>query len=78
MSVNIITIGSDNSLSTGQHQAIIWNNAWISLIVPLETNFGEILIKIYVYSFIQENAIENVVHEMAAILSWPQCVNYPF
>ena len=25
--------------------------------------------------FIQENAFENVVCEMAAILSWPQCVN---
>ena len=25
--------------------------------------------------FIKKNAFENVVHEMAAILSWPQCVN---
>ena len=27
--------------------------------------------------FIQENAFENVVWKMAAILSWPQCVNVP-
>ena len=27
------------------------------------------------YIFIQENAIENVVWKMAAILSLPQCVN---
>ena len=27
------------------------------------------------YSFIQENAFENVVYEMAAILSRPQCVD---
>ena len=43
------------------------------LIGPLETNFSEILIK-SLYVFIQENALENVVWKMAAILSRPQCV----
>ena len=38
-------IGSDNGLLPGQHQAIIWTNAWILLIETLRTNFNEILIK---------------------------------
>ena len=66
-------IGSDNGLSPRRHQAIIWTNAGILLIGPLGTKFSEILVKIL--SFIQENAFEKVVCEMAAILSRPQCVN---
>ena len=50
-------------------------NAGILLIGPLGINFSEILIEIYVY-FIQENAFENVVRKMAAILSRPQCVKW--
>ena len=44
-------IGSDNGLSPGRRQAIIWNNAVILLIAPLGTNFSEILIKIQTFSF---------------------------
>ena len=44
-------IGSDNGLSPGRHQAIIWTNAGIWLIGPLGTNFSEILIEIYIFSF---------------------------
>ena len=33
--------------------------------------------KFHVKIFIQKNAFESVVCEMAAILSWPQCVNNP-
>ena len=44
-------IGSDNGLSPGQRQAIIWTNAGILLIGPLGTNFSEILIKVYTFSF---------------------------
>ena len=36
-------IGSDNGLSPGRRQAIIWTNAWILLIGPLGTNFSDIL-----------------------------------
>ena len=39
-------IGSDNGLSPGRRQAIIWTNAGILLIEPLGTNFSEILIEI--------------------------------
>ena len=44
-------IGSDNGLSPGRRQAIIWTNAGILLIGPLGTNFSEILIEIYLFSF---------------------------
>ena len=44
-------IASDNGLSPGQHQAIIWNNAGILSIRLLGTNFSEILIEILTFSF---------------------------
>ena len=44
-------IGSDNGLSPGRRQAIIWTNAGILLIEPLGTNFSEILIGIQTFSF---------------------------
>ena len=49
--IKLTIIGSDNGLSPGQCQAIIWTNAGILLIEPLGTNFSEILIKIHIYSF---------------------------
>ena len=48
---NLTIIGSDNGLSPGRRQAIIRTNAGILLIVPLETNFSEILIGIQSFSF---------------------------
>ena len=44
-------LGSDNGLSPGRRQAIIWTNAGILLIGPLGTNFSEILIEINTFSF---------------------------
>ena len=44
-------IGSDNGLSPGRHQAIIWTNAGILLIGTLGTNFSEILIIIGIFLF---------------------------
>ena len=44
-------IGSDNGLSPGRRQAIIWTNAGILLIGPLGTNFSDILIEILTFSF---------------------------
>ena len=61
-------IGSDNGLSPGQRQAIIWTNAGILLIGPLGTNVSEIFIKIYAGSL-----FENVNWKMAAISSRPHC-----
>ena len=39
---NLTIIGSDNGLSPGRRQAIIWTNAGILLIGPLRTNLSEI------------------------------------
>ena len=44
-------IGSDNGLSPGRRQAIIWTNAGILLIGPIRTNFNEIFIEINIISF---------------------------
>ena len=44
-------IGSDNGLSPGRRQAIIWTNAGMLLIWPSGRNFSEILIEIYTFSF---------------------------
>ena len=44
-------IGSDNGLSPGRRQAIIWNNAGLLLIEPLGTNVSEISIGIHTFSF---------------------------
>ena len=48
---NLTTIGSDNGLSPGRCQAIIWTNAGILLIGPWGANFSEILIEILILSF---------------------------
>ena len=44
-------IGSDNGLSPGRCQAIIWTNAGILLIGSTETNFSENLSKFFIFSF---------------------------
>ena len=48
---NLTTIVSDNGMSPGRRQAIIWTNWGILLIGPLGTNFSEILIEIKTVSF---------------------------
>ena len=48
---NLTIIGSDNGLSPGRRQAIIWTNAGILSIGPLGTNFNEISIGIQRFSF---------------------------
>ena len=61
-------IGSDNGLSPGRRQAIIWTNAGILLIWPLGTNFSEILIAIETFSF-------NKMHLKISSAKWrPFCL----
>ena len=48
---NLAIIGSDNGLSPGRRQAIIWINAVILLIGPLGANFNEISIKSITFPF---------------------------
>ena len=45
--IKLTIIGSDNGLSPGQRQAIIWTNAEILLIGLLGKKFGEVLINIF-------------------------------
>ena len=44
-------ICSNNGLSPGRRQAIIWTNAGILLLRPLGTNFNVILLEIHTFSF---------------------------
>ena len=48
--IELTIIGSNNCLSPGRHQAIIWTNAGILLIGTLGTKFGEILSEINTFS----------------------------
>ena len=64
--IKLTIIASNNGLSPGRRQVIIWLSARTLLI----RTFSEILSKIV----IQEDAFENVVCEMVVILSVPQCV----
>ena len=65
-------ISSDNGLSPGRRQAIIWTNAGIFLIGHLGTNFSEILIEIQTLSFTK-------MRLKTSSAEWrpfrPQCVN---
>ena len=61
----LTSIDSDNGLSPGRHQAIIWNNARILLIRP--TNFSEILIEIQAFS-LKKNTFENVVYRRVCMM----------
>ena len=51
VSVNWVSIGSENGLLPGRHQAIIWTNAVILSITPQGTYFNEILFEIQIFSF---------------------------
>ena len=55
MSVNPVSIGSDNGLSPIRHQAITWTNAELSLIGPWGTNFTEIRNKVQNFSLMKMN-----------------------
>ena len=57
---NFKDFGSDNGLSPGQRQAIIWTNAGILLIGPLEAIVSEISIN-YCLILILENAFHDDV-----------------
>ena len=48
---DLTIIGSDNDLSPGRRQAIVWTNAGVLFIRTLGTNFSEILGEINSFSF---------------------------
>ena len=61
-------IGPDNGLSPGHRQAIIWTNAEILPIWHLGTNFSEMLIKVYTFSFKKMHVT------MLSAKRWPFCL----
>ena len=65
---NLNIIGSDNGLSPGWRQAIIWTNAGILLIWPLGTNFSEISIDIQTFS------CKKIHFKMSSGKWWPFCL----
>ena len=70
---DLTIISSDNGLSPGRHQAIIWTNAGI-LLISILRNKLQWNPNRNSYIFNQENAIEYVIWKMSDILSRPQCV----
>ena len=64
----LISIGSDNGLSPGRRQAIIWTNAGLLLIGSLGTNFNEILIEILTVSFMKMRL------KVSSAKRWPFCL----
>ena len=70
----LTVIGSDNGLSPGRHQAIIWTNTGILLIRPLWTNFSEIFIEIHIFAFKKIN-LKRSSGKWLPFLSRPKCVN---
>ena len=66
---NLATIDSDNGLSPGRRQAIIWTNAGILLIAPLRTNYRQILIEIHAFSF-------KKIHLKMSSAKWRQCCQW--
>ena len=72
--VSHLTIGSDNGLSPGCCQAIVWTNDLL-LIWTLGTKFSEILNELHTFSFKKMHLKMQSVSEMAAILFRSQCVN---
>ena len=65
----ITIIGPHNGLLPERHHAIIWTNAGILLIGPWGTNFSEILIEIYTFSF-------KKMHLKMSSGKWlPSCLN---
>ena len=65
---NLTIIGSDNGLSPGRRQPIIWTNVGILLIGDLEANFSDILIEIHTLSF------ENMHLKMSSGKYCPFCL----
>ena len=65
---NLTIIGSDNGLSPGSRQAIIWTNAIIFLSGPFGTNVNQMLIEIQTLSFTK-------IHlNMSFGKWWPSCL----
>ena len=70
---NLTIIGLDKDLSPGRLPSHYLNQCWNIVNCTLRNKFQWNFNR-YLYIFVQENAFENVVWKILAILSWPQCV----
>ena len=70
-------IGSDNGLSPGRRQAIIWTNAGILFIGPLGANFSEILIEVQTFS-LKEIRLKMLFAKCCPFRLGPNVLNMPF
>ena len=64
----LTSIGSDNGLSPGRCQAIIWTNVGISLIQILGSNFSKIIIEIRIF------LLTKTPLKMSSGKWWPFCL----
>ena len=66
-------IASDNGLSPGRRQVIIWTIAGILLNRPSRVNFNEILVEIHIFSFKEIHLkcrLQNDSHFVSASMCW--------
>ena len=70
---NLTIIGSNNGLSPGRRQAIVWTNTGKLFIRTIGKNSVKFQSKFR--HFHKKNAFENVIWKITAILFHPQCVN---
>ena len=73
-------IGSDNGLSTDRRRSFIWTNVGILLIWHLGTNFSEITIEIYTFSYKKMHLIMSSGKWRSFrlglnVLTWGRCVS---
>ena len=73
----LIITGSDNGLSPGRRQAIIWTNGGILLIQTLGANFSEILSEIHIFSF-KKMYLKMLSAKQLPFCLEPQCVTTVF
>ena len=71
---NLTIIGSDNGLSPGWRQDIIWISVGLLLMGPLRAYFSVISTNIQQFS-LRKMQLKMTSAHMSAILSLPQCVN---
>ena len=65
----LTVIGSDNGLSPGGRQAIIWTNAGILFVQTLGRNFSETLSQMHTFSF------KKMHLKMLSVKWWPFCLS---
>ena len=80
-------IGSDNGLSPGLHQVIIWTNAAILLMWPLGTKFRGMLIEIHTFHSRKRiwkcrlqnggNCVSTLMRQIPPMDIWPDFLLHP-